>query len=175
VNRQLAVITGVAGIVANILLILFFALAQPWHGVATRFDWLGPANDVVIVVQLATFIPVALALKRPATALGVAAMAAGVVLQLLLIVGLLSFEVQGPLITLCFLLLFVWTFLASRSFDRFGTLIGLAFPIGLALVALGFAVPDGVLRYVVFAVGGLLGGVAWLAFPVWPLLLARHL
>ena len=64
-----ALTSGIAGLVANVLLVLFFLLAQPFgvDGPLAKagqdFMWLGSANDVVIIVQFLTFIPVALALR----------------------------------------------------------------------------------------------------------------
>ena len=65
-----ALTSGITGLVANVLLVLFFLLAQPFgvNGPLAEagqdFMWLGSANDVVIIVQFLTFIPVALALRR---------------------------------------------------------------------------------------------------------------
>ena len=62
-----ALTSGITGLVANVLLVLFFLLAQPFGvgPLAERpdFIWLGTANDWVILVQFLTLIPVALALR----------------------------------------------------------------------------------------------------------------
>ena len=93
-----AMTSGITGLVANLLLVLFFLFAQPFGEVRQDFMWLGTANDWLIVVQFLTFIPVALALRRwlPATravrlttAVAVVAMVGTAVLQLLLIAGVL--------------------------------------------------------------------------------------
>ena len=53
-----AIASGITGIAANGLLVLFFALARPWEtGGSARWDWLGPANDIVGAVSMAAFIP----------------------------------------------------------------------------------------------------------------------
>ena len=105
-----ALTSGIAGLEVNVLLVLFFLLAQPF-GVngplageeGQDFMWLGSANDVVIVVQFLTFIPVALALRRwlaptrsvrLVTAAAAWAMAAVAILESLLVIGVLEFDVQ---------------------------------------------------------------------------------
>ena len=104
-----ALTSGITGLLANVLLVLFFLLARPFgvDGPLAKagqdFMWLGSANDVVIIVQFLTFIPVALALRgwlpstrsvRLSTAAAVGAMVATAVLQLLLVAGVLEFDVQ---------------------------------------------------------------------------------
>ena len=188
-----AMTTGITGLVANLLLVLFFVLARPFGEVQQTFMWLGTANDWLIVVQFLTFIPVALALRRwlPATravrlttAVAVVAMAAIAVLQLLLIRGLLDFGVQVGLVVLMFLLVYAWVLAASsaghrhgslpRPVTRLGLLLGVCFPVGLLITAAGLAFGWGSPGQLAFAVPGLvIGGVGWLALPVWPLLLAR--
>lgn len=184
-----AVLSGLAGLVANVLLILFFALARPWADELSPFGWLGPANDALVVVQFAALVPVALAVHarlggrpgRGATAAGVAAMAGVVVLQLALIAGLLTFEVQVWAVLVCFAVTFGWVLAASRagrgvlprSAVRLGTTVGAGFLAGLALAGAGMLLPPGPGRYVLWGLAGVAGVVGWLGFPVWPLLLAR--
>lgn len=188
-----ALASGVTGLVANVLLVLFFALAQPWRPQPSAWSWLGPANDVVIILQFATFIPVAVALRdrlpatrpvRTATAAAVAAMAAIIVLQLLLIVGVLSFEVQAPIVSASFMVVFAWILVVNRTAyhaaalprraARFGLLIGSAVLVGAVVAATGLLAPSGSpARYVAFGLGVAIGVPGWLALPVWPLLLAR--
>ena len=187
-----AVATGTFGLLANLLLVLFFALATPWATPDGGWSWLGPANDVVLVAQYAAFLPVPLVLRnwlpdtwgvRAATVAGLLAMLAVVVLQLLLIIGKVTFETQVTYVVAAFLVVFVWVLAVSRTayrtgalprrIARAGLLIGSAFPLGLAVVAIALLAPDGTpARYIGFGVGGVIGGAAWLALPVWPLLLA---
>jgi hypothetical protein len=47
--------------VGNVLLVAFFVLALPWWPAASGFDWVGPANDAMTVVQFAALVPVAVA------------------------------------------------------------------------------------------------------------------
>jgi hypothetical protein len=62
VSPRWAVVSGVAGLVANVLLILFFVVSGPWTS-AGDLDWLGTANDVTVVVQFAALVPVALGIR----------------------------------------------------------------------------------------------------------------
>ena len=62
---------------------------------------------------------------------------------------------------------------AKSSSSSFSQFFGAAFFAGFVLVASGFAVPEP-MRLVLFGLGGALGGLSWLALPVFPLLLATH-
>ena len=61
--RRWAWISGIAGLVANVLLALFYLLARPFSEVQNSFGWLGTANDWVIPVQFLAMIPVAMGLR----------------------------------------------------------------------------------------------------------------
>ncbi|MFP5283854.1 MAG: hypothetical protein ACLGIF_10440 [Actinomycetes bacterium] len=192
--RALALATGVLGLAANVLLTLFFLLAEPFTGHTNRFSWLGPANDVVLVGQFAAFVPVALALRRrlPATRVSqiftgaaVLAMAAVIVLQLLLVAGLVDFDLQVVLVSAAFLVVFAWVFAVSsighrsgtlpRLVTRAGLLLGALYPVGLLVAAPGLVFTWGSAPQLAFVLPGVaLGSIGWLGLPVWPLLLARH-
>ena len=185
--------SGIAGLAANALLVLFYLLARPLGDMRQDFMWLGTANDCVIVVQFLTLIPVALALRRwlPATravrlttAAAVVAMAGTAVLQLLLVAGVVTFEVQVWLVVPLFLVIYGWVITVSstghrhgtlpRSVTRFGLLLGFCFPVGLLMVAAGLPFGWGSVTQLAFGVPGLvIAGVSWLALPLWPLDLAR--
>ena len=101
--RVAAWVSGATGIAANVLLALFFALAEPFSDAPNGAAWLGSANDWLMVPQFLALIPVATAIGRrlPATrwaraltVAGVAAMAAIVLAQLALVLGLLTFDPQ---------------------------------------------------------------------------------
>lgn len=184
-----AVASGVAGLVANALLILFYVLARPWSGQWSEYAWLGPANDLVVAVQFAALVPVALAVHTALggrvggfTATGVTAMVAATVLQLALVGGLVAFDVEVYAVVGCMAVVFAWMLAASvagRSVlapaaVRLGTLAGVGFLAGLAVAGLGLLLPEGPARYAAWAVGGLAGLAGWLAFPVWPLALVRR-
>jgi hypothetical protein len=188
-----AMSSGITGLVANVLLVLFFLLARPFGELRAGFGWLGTANDWLIVVQFLTLIPVALAMRSwlpatravtLATAAAVLAMVGTALLQLLLIAGLLEFDVQVWLIVAMLLLGYGWLLAVSsaghrhgtlpRPVTRFGLLLGISFPVGLLITAAGLPFGWGSAAQLAFGVPGLLiGGVSWLVFPIWPLVLAR--
>jgi hypothetical protein len=195
----LALISGITGLLANVLLVLFFLFARPF-GVdgplaeaGQDFMWLGSANDVVIIVQFLTFIPVALALRRwlpptrsvqVTTAAAVGAMVAVAVLQLLLVAGVLEFAVQVVLVVAMFLVVYAWVITVSstghrhgtlpRSVTRFGLLLGVSFSVGLIIAAAGLLLPEGSPAQLAFVIPGVaLAAVGWLSLPVWPMVLAR--
>ena len=194
-----ALTSGITGLVANVLLVLFFLLAQPFglNGPLAEpgqdFMWLGSANDVVIIVQFLTFIPVALALRRwlpptrsvrLVTAAAVVAMAAVAILQLLLVIGVLEFDVQVVLVAATFLVVYAWMIAVSstghrhgtlpRSVTRFGLLLGTSYPVGLVIAAAGLLFPSGSATQLAFVVPGVvIAAIGWLGLPVWPLVLAR--
>ena len=195
-----ALTSGITGLVANVLLVLFFLLAQPF-GVSgppaeagQDFMWLGSANDLVIIVQFLTFIPVALALRRwlpparsvrLATAAAIGAMVAVAVLQLLLVAGVLGFDVQVVLVVATFLVVYGWVIVVSstghrhgtlpRSVTRFGLLLGVSYPVGLVIASAGLLFSWGsAAAQLAFVVPGVvIGAIGWLGLPVWPLVLAR--
>jgi hypothetical protein len=189
--RTSALVSGATGVAANVLLALFFALAEPFSGSPNAANWLGTANDRLMVPQFAALIPVAVALGRrlPATrwvwALtvpGAVAMAVIVLAQLALVLGLLEFEVQVGVAVGAIVVLFLWlvgtslvghrTGLLPRPVTRAGVLLGTSLPVGAALVAAGLLVPAPA-RWALWAPGFALGGAGWLALPVFPLLVAR--
>jgi hypothetical protein len=190
---QWAWISGIAGLVANVLLALFYLLAQPFSEVQNSFGWLGTANDWMITVQFLAMVPVALDLRRwlplsrlvrVSTAIAIAAMVAVAALQLLLIAGVLDFDVEVLPVVATFLLVYAWVFLVSsvghrhgllpRAVTQFGLLLGAAFPLGLLITAAGYLIGSAFGHPFAFASPGIvLGALGWLALPVWLLMLAR--
>jgi hypothetical protein len=187
-----AAASGVAGCLANVLLVLFFTLALP-RGEGSPMWWTGSANDVLVAVQFATLVPVALSLRTrirgiaAATVAGTAAMGAGVLLQILLVVGAVSFDVQVLFVTVAIAGVFGWLFAVSRAalrrgglpprLARAGIAVACGFALGVVLAGLSLLLPAGsVAQYVGFGLSGLAGFVpGWLGLPVWTLFLARHL
>jgi hypothetical protein len=53
--RACALVSGVAGLVAGLLLIGFFTLADPYDATPGGPTWLGSANDVVGIVHLPVY------------------------------------------------------------------------------------------------------------------------
>ena len=188
-----ALTTCITGLAANVLLVLFFLLAQPFGAIRQDFMWLGTANDWFIVVQFLTLIPVALAVRngqpanravRLTTTAAVIAMVGIAVLQLLLIADVLDFGIQVGLIVALFLVIYAWVLVVSstghrhgtlpRPVTRFGLLLGVSFPVGLLIAAAGLPFGWGTTAQLAFGVPGIvIGSAAWLSLPAWPLLLAR--
>jgi hypothetical protein len=183
---------GATGILANLFLIAFYALqaSHPEDGTS-----LGSANDLVGSLGSAFMIPVALALSawlpdrglsRITQVLGLSAMAVLTVGGPLLVLGVLAFNVQAPIMVAAWLVLSLWLFLINRwlrlsaalrpRLARLGEFLGAAVLAGAAVVGLGFLLPwMSWVQLVVFGVGGLLGVIGMLGTPVWFLLLGRHL
>ena len=193
-TAQWALVSGAAGLIAGLTLILFFALAAPFDDEPSRWDWLGPANDLTGALQSAALVPVALALRRLMpeprvvrgwTTVGVTAMVIGSGLGVALVLGLLPFAVQAPLVTFCVVLQFGWLFAIGRAglrlgvlpsiVARTGVLVSLAFAVSAALAVTALLLPWGsTVQYLLFGVAALPGVLAWLGFPAWTLLLARR-
>jgi deazaflavin-dependent oxidoreductase (nitroreductase family) len=186
-----AVTSGVAGLISGGFLLLFFAFGRPVDGEPTPWSWFGPANDLTSAVQAFALVPVALALRdlmpdrqvQRWTRIGVVAMSAATALSVLLVVGVLPFPVQAPLVTFCFAIMFCWLFVVSRaglragvlseSVARPGMLTSLALGGAAAIAAVGLVLPKGSpAQYVVLAVAGAGAAVAWFGFPVWALRIA---
>ena len=185
--RVAAWVSGAAGILAGVLLVMFFALAGR-HG----WDWTGTANDVAVAVQFAAFAPAAWALRRrlPATravqagtVAAVFAMIAAAVLHLLLVAGALSFEAQVPAAIAAFLVVYAWLLGAGlaahraralpRPVTRTGLLLAVAFLVGMVLAGAGLVLPGPSGRLALW-LGLALGFPGWLGLPAYPLVLARY-
>jgi hypothetical protein len=176
-TRTWALAAGLAGLAADVLLVLFFAIDQPWRPGPHGTGWLGPVNDVVFAAQCAALIPVALALRRGA-ALGVPAMAAIVVLQLLLLTGVLPFAVQVYFVTAGIAIVMGWLLVVStraglpRPAARLGTVLAATWFAGLVLVLASVPMSGGA-RWVLLGPGLVVGLVGFLGFGVWPLSLVK--
>ncbi|MGW4586569.1 hypothetical protein ACWEKJ_04480 [Amycolatopsis thermoflava] len=169
---------GVAGAAANVLLILFFASGEAWRDAPGQLAWTGPVNDVLVAVQFAALVPVAVALGGRVAVAGVAAMTGVVVLQALLLADVLEFETQVWWVTGCFVFVFAWVLLVSRGLPRTlrrcGTVVGAGYLAGALLVWGALALPsESAGQYAVGGIGVVLGAIGWLGLPVWSLLLAR--
>ena len=115
---------------------------------------------------------------------GCRAMAAVAILQLLLVAGVLEFDVQVVLVAATFLVVYAWVIAVSstghrhgtlpRSVTRFGLLLGASYPVGLVIAAAGLLFPSGSATQLAFVVPGVvIAAIGWLGLPVWPLVLAR--
>ena len=188
--RVLALVSGVVGLLAGLFLLAFFTLDS--YGARLGPLSLGTVNDVLGAVQFAALAPVAWALGRrlpatrmvrAATAVAVVAMVAFVVLSVLLVTDVLAFEQQiGPQIV-AILAIYGWLLLVNlvahrtrslpRAVTRMGVLLGVGLITGLVLVGAGFVLP-GLIGSLATWVGYALGGIAWLALPIYVLLLAAR-
>jgi hypothetical protein len=184
---------GSAGALANLLLVAFYLLLAVGSGAQ---DVVGSSNDLVGSLAMALSIPVALALVpllprrravRIAQAVGIAAMVVLTVGGPLLVLGILPFEVQTPIAIGASILLAAWLFLVNRWMRRAGTLDARITRVGQVIGAATLASLAGVLtgllllpwasvpQIAVLAIAGLPGVVAWLATPVWFLMLGGRL
>jgi hypothetical protein len=189
--RVAALVSGATGIAANVLLVLFYVLAEPFSDSQNAAGWLGTASDWLEVPQFLALVPVVLALGRrlpptrrlrAVTVVGAVAMATTVAAQLLLVLGLLRFDVQLVVVVAALVVAYLWLLTVSlaghrtatlpRPVTRVGVLLGTSLPVGGALVAAGLLVPDPA-RWVLWVPGLVLGAAGWLALPVFPLLVAR--
>jgi hypothetical protein len=198
---RLAYAAGATGILANLFLIAMYALlwlqdGSPVGGtlLGSTFHMAGSASDLLGSLSTAFMIPVALFLggrlprrrtARFAQAAGLTAMAFSTIGGPLLVLGVLAFEVETPVAMVTLIILSVWLLVNRwlRRSDalpyrvvRLGELVGAGFLAEYAIVGLGLLLPwISWPQLVVFGVGVLFGLPAYLAIPVWFLLLGRHL
>ena len=194
---------GVTGILANLFLIVMYVLlglqaGSPEGGtlLGSAFHVAGSAADLLGSLATAFMIPVALFLggrlpRRRAVrftqASGLTAMALLTVGGPLLVLGVLTFEVETPIAIVALIVLAIWLLLVNRWLRlldalsyrvvRLGELVGAGFLAGYAIVGLGLLLPwMSWPQLVVFGFGVLVGLPAYLVgIPVWFLLLGRHL
>jgi hypothetical protein len=185
-----ALVAGVTGCTANGLLLALYAVALPGNH---NYDWTGPANDVIGAVAALAMIPMARGVRdllgRPdrlplltgTLAVSAAAMA---IASGLLVTGRIEFPVQGVVGAGFAVALLLWTGSVGRwaavtgalppRLARAARLIGRGGLAGLPLAAVGVALPPGsVAQYVVGGAGVGLVLAAYLALPVWQILLSR--
>jgi hypothetical protein len=165
-------------VLANLLLIGFYALElgrEPVGGVS-----LGWLNDLTGAVGTALMVPVALAFG-PAwlRALGITAMTVATLGGLLLVFGVLTFEQQLPIVLAAFVALALWMLLTARQLTgarrRLGVLAAAGVLVGIPVVGLGLLLPaTSWPQLALFGAGALVALPAWLAMPVWFLLLGRN-
>lgn len=177
---------GATGILANVLLLSFFAL---------RSAPLGTANDLVGSLGTAFMIPVALVLSawssdrrlaRTTLLVGLSAMSVLTAGGPLLALGVLRFEAQAPIALGAWAVLSLWLVLINRGLRssdvlrsrvaRLGEFLGGIVLVAGAVAGLGLLLPwTSWPQQVSFGVGGLLAAIGMLGTPFWFLLLGRHL
>jgi hypothetical protein len=193
---------GATGILANLFLIALYVLlglqsvrpeGQTTLGSAS--DLAGSASDLLGSLATAFMIPVALFLggrlpRRRAVrftqASGLTAMALLTVGGPLLVLGVLSFEVETPIAMAAWTVLCLWLLPVNRwlrlsgtlpvRLARLGEFLGAGLLAGYVIVGLGLLLPwMSWPQLVVFGVGALIGLPAYLGIPVWFVLLGRYL
>lgn len=193
-----AVVAGALGLVANAFGV-GFALA--YSGSDPSWRWLGAADDVAVAGFFLALVPVLHAVRRllpasrlvtAATAIATLAATTAALLQGALVLGWIGFDVEVRLLVAALVPVYGWLIVADslghrvgalpRSVTRLGLLLGgISWSAALALTLAGAALggsslgsldlgPPGALLLVPAPV---LGGLNWLALPLWPLLLAR--
>jgi hypothetical protein len=199
---RFAYAAGGAGILANLFLIVMYVLLglqagrpEPQTLLGSAFHVAGSASDLLGSLATALMIPVALFLSgrlprrravRFTQASGLTAMALLTVGGPLLVLGVLTFEVETPIAIVALIVLAIWLLLVNRWLRlldalsyrvvRLGELVGAGFLAGYAIVGLGLLLPwMSWPQLVVFAIGVLIGLPSYLGIPVWFVLLGRHL
>ncbi|HTJ39524.1 MAG TPA: hypothetical protein VL738_40380 [Dactylosporangium sp.] len=183
--RWWALASGVIGLVADLLLVAFYAVAQPWTDTPHE-TWLGTANDYLVIAQFAALLPVAAGLGRllpPTrrvrvwTALGTAACAAVVVLQVLLVTGALSFDVQVGLVSAGSVISMLWAGAISNGpafappVRRLGRILLAGVPVALLAFLAGTIVTVAGGIDWGWVAGGAVGAILWFLLPLWAVLL----
>jgi hypothetical protein len=191
-TARLAYAAGAVGVLANLLLIAFYAIQV---GRPERGSWLGPANDLVGSAGSALMVVVALGLARVlptrpavrfAQVAGTFAMVLLTIMGPLLVAGVLAFEIQSPIALVCFLVLAYWLVLVNRGLresalftapvTRLGEWSGYAVLVGAVVAAPGLVLPAGsVAQLALFGVGALPAVAGMLAIPIWFIMLGRQL
>ncbi|HET7479897.1 MAG TPA: hypothetical protein VFJ72_10340 [Rubrobacteraceae bacterium] len=193
---------GVPGILANLSLIVMYVLLGLQSGnpedqtlIGSAFHVAGSGSDLLGSLSTAFMIPVALFLgkrlprkrtTRFTQAAGLVAMALLTIGGPLLVLGVLTFEVDTPIAIGALIVLAIWLLLVNRWLHlldalsyrvvRLGELFGAGFLAGYAIVGLGLLLPwMSWPQLVVFGFGVLVGLPAYFGIPVWFVLLGRHL
>ncbi len=193
---------GSSGILANLCLVALYVLlglqgGSPEGGtlLGSAFHVAGSASDLLGSLATAFMIPVALFLgkrlprRRPARLTQAAGLTGMVLLTVggpLLVLGVLTFDVQTPIAIGAWITIGLWLLLVNRwlrlsdalpyRVARLGEFAGAGFLAGYLVVGLGLLLPwMSWPQLAVFGVGILIGLPAYLGIPVWFVLLGRHL
>ena len=108
----------------------------------------------------------------------------GAAASLLLVAGRLGFEQSTAVSVIVIALQVLWMLWLNRRFltdpgvprqvGRFGIAFAVSLLAAMVLFGASFAIPTGPMaRTVLQIVGGALGGVAWLSWPIWFILVGR--
>lgn len=185
--RGFAMVGGVAALVANLALILFYAFALQGIG---WLGWTGPLSDLAGAVSAAAIAVVVVALTvllRPTVASRAVAglAAAGMTwiagMGLVSLVGDVPVPVQYASGGLAYGALFAWMLLLGRRARHLGSptagvarwarVLGLVMLLSILAVAIAFALPEAVRMLAYAALAPAVA--AYLALPFWLIALAR--
>lgn len=189
---RFAYAAGATAALANLFLIAFFVYQfSPLEGGAS----FGPANDLVGSLSNVLMVPVVFALsawlpdRRVRWISRILGLSSLTVLTLggpLLVLGVLTFDVQAPIAVSAGMVLCLWLFLVNRSsrlsgvlgrrVARFGEILGAGTLAGIAIIGLGFLLSGmSWAQLAAFGVGGVLAVIGMLGIPIWFVLLGWHL
>ena len=190
---------GLTGILAKLCLITMFVLLggglEDGTLLGSAFHAAGSASDLLGSLSTALTTPVAifwgrrLPQRRTARFVQAAGLASMVLLSVggpLRVLGVLTFEIETTLAIAELIILNFWLLLINRWLRlsnvlpyrtaRFGEFMGAGFLAGYVIVGLGLLLPwMSWPQLAVFGVGVLVGLPAYLGFPVWFVVLGRHL
>jgi hypothetical protein len=196
---QLAIASGIVGIIATVVLIAFYALeAQQAVAAGARTSRLGAINDALGGIEYLLLLPLAATLRLAGDPLsrltaigGVVGLAGVAVAQELYVFGVIGFAVDYPAIAVGHGLIGVWigtlSLVVGRSlrFSRGLTLLGIGVAVGILLIPVGvfllgglgaLTAPKLVLNNYPFLVTVSIAILAIaIGLPAWSIWLGRHL
>jgi hypothetical protein len=174
--RWWALFSGVTGLIADVLLVAFYVVAQPWTD-TPRETSLGTVNDYLVIVQFAALIPVVLALAALPVwrIVGVVACAAVVVFQVLLVTQTMPFETQVGFVSAASVAAMLWAGAVSGRLPEPARRLGRTLLVGVPLALVVFVA--GTLVTIVadidwaWVAGGAVAVIVWFVFPLWAVVL----
>ncbi|GAA1061702.1 hypothetical protein [Agromyces bracchium] len=185
--RIWAGLQGFVSLAALIALALFFLLATPFSTPQSRWSWLGPVNDWLAVIGAVPWIVAMVLLARyvaagpwmwaltVAACVGAAAIA---IVTLFMLAGVAGLQLQAIVSLGATVVAFAWAAFAGSLAQDAGLVPGwiatlavamvVALVVGGILGVVGYATGAGSsVQATLYVVAGVVGGLAWLAFPVW--------
>ncbi len=193
-----AYLSGMAGILAMVTLLLFFGLEATPNSAQGFHIW-GPLSDICPIIQMLLLVVVARALylmerqTAPGVSLfaeviGMVGMLGVAVLQLLLILDVIPFEQEVGPVVVATGVVGVWLILANHigrvqrllpsHLAWLGIAVGVAFlfePAMLSMVGGGVDWRNIMSNYILLIGSALIFLVAYVGFPVWAIWLGRAL
>jgi hypothetical protein len=174
--RWWALFSGVTGLIADVLLVAFYVVAQPWTD-TPRETSLGTVNDYLMIVQFAALVPVALALATHPVwrIVGLVACGSVVVLQVLLVEGAMPFETQVGFVSAASVAAMLWAGAVSwrlpQPVRRLGRILLVGIPLALIVFVAGTLVTIVADIAWAWVAGGAVAVIVWFVFPLWAVVL----